>query len=77
MEGMAEYSFILLTVIGLILLRIREPSLTRPYKTPIIVPILFCLVIIAVLVRTAILLPVQGFIIVLLIAGGIGVYRCR
>ncbi|KFY35835.1 hypothetical protein V494_05560 [Pseudogymnoascus sp. VKM F-4513 (FW-928)] len=40
--GVAGYSFYFLTVLGLIVLRVREPHLERPYKTWISTPIIFC-----------------------------------
>ncbi|KMU89265.1 solute carrier family 7 [Coccidioides immitis H538.4] len=40
--GVAGYTFYFLTVLGLIVLRIREPHLERPYKTWIATPIIFC-----------------------------------
>ncbi|KFY62421.1 hypothetical protein V496_04618 [Pseudogymnoascus sp. VKM F-4515 (FW-2607)] len=40
--GVAGYTFYFLTVLGLIVLRVREPHLERPYKTWISTPIIFC-----------------------------------
>ncbi|KAL8807444.1 MAG: hypothetical protein Q9200_004662, partial [Gallowayella weberi] len=40
--GVAGYSFYFLTVLGLIVLRIKEPRLERPYRTWISTPIIFC-----------------------------------
>ncbi|KAL8668519.1 MAG: hypothetical protein Q9168_006849, partial [Polycauliona sp. 1 TL-2023] len=40
--GVAGYSFYFLTVLGLIVLRIKEPHLERPYRTWISTPIIFC-----------------------------------
>lgn len=56
---MAEYTFFFLTVVGDIVLRFREPDLARPYKPPIILPILFCVVSGFVVVRGAVFAPVQ------------------
>ncbi|KAF8534340.1 amino acid permease-domain-containing protein [Trichophaea hybrida] len=42
--GVAGYSFYFLTVLGLIVLRFREPKLERPYKTWITTPLVFCCV---------------------------------
>jgi len=58
-DGMAEYTFFFLTVVGDIVLRFREPDLARPYKPPIILPILFCIVSGFVVVRGAVFAPVQ------------------
>jgi len=38
----ASWAFYLLTVLGLVILRIKEPTLERPYKTWIITPLIFC-----------------------------------
>ncbi|KAF5330764.1 hypothetical protein D9619_005512 [Psilocybe cf. subviscida] len=38
----ASWAFYFLTVLGLVILRIKEPLLERPYKTWIITPLTFC-----------------------------------
>ncbi|KAL9633780.1 MAG: hypothetical protein Q9164_004491, partial [Protoblastenia rupestris] len=43
-SGVAAYAFYFLTVLGLIILRVREPYLERPYRTWITTPIIFCCV---------------------------------
>ena len=63
-DGMAEYIFFFLTVVGDIVLRFREPDLARPYKPPIILPILFCIVSGFVVVRGAVFAPVQFAVLV-------------
>ncbi|KAI9846651.1 MAG: hypothetical protein M1838_001207 [Thelocarpon superellum] len=40
--GVAGYTFYFITVLGLIVLRVREPMLERPYRTWISTPIIFC-----------------------------------
>ncbi|KAL8769788.1 MAG: hypothetical protein Q9194_005359, partial [Teloschistes cf. exilis] len=40
--GVAGYSFYFLTVLGLIVLRVKEPHLERPYRTWLSTPIIFC-----------------------------------
>ena len=44
MNGMGEYTFFFLTVLGSLILRWREPTLHRPYKPLILFPIIFVLV---------------------------------
>jgi amino acid transporter len=39
-----SWAFYLVTVLGLLVLRIKEPHLDRPYRTFIITPIIFCAV---------------------------------
>ncbi|TID14665.1 amino acid transporter [Venturia nashicola] len=63
-DGMAEYTFFFLTVVGDIILRFREPDLARPYKPPIILPILFCIVSGFVVIRGAVFAPVQFAVLV-------------
>lgn len=42
--SVVSWTFYLLTVLGLLVLRVKEPNLERPYKTWLITPITFCLV---------------------------------
>jgi L-type amino acid transporter 9 len=56
---MTEYLFFFLTVAGDLVLRYREPSLDRPYKAPIVFPILFSIVSGLVVVRGAVFAPIQ------------------
>ncbi|OJD36465.1 amino acid transporter [Diplodia corticola] len=42
--GVAGYTFYFFTVLGLIVLRVREPELERPYRTWITTPTIFCCV---------------------------------
>lgn len=59
-NGLGEYSFFLLTVVGAIILRYREPHLERPYKPPILTPIIFAVVSGFVVVRGAVFAPIQA-----------------
>jgi len=70
-DGMAEYTFFFLTVVGDLILRFREPDLPRPYRPPIILPILFCIVSGFVVVRGAIFAPVQLRILVAELVAGV------
>lgn len=70
-DGMAEYTFFLLTVVGDIILRFREPDLARPYRPTIILPILFCIVSGFVVVRGAVFAPVQFAVLVGELAVGV------
>jgi amino acid transporter len=42
--SVTSWTFYLLTVLGLLVLRVKEPHLNRPYKAWIITPITFCIV---------------------------------
>lgn len=75
--GVAGYSFYFLTVLGLIVLRVREPHLERPYKTWISTPIIFCCVSLFLLSRAVIAEPLQALIVVGFIIVGIPVYFWR
>ncbi|QDS74732.1 hypothetical protein FKW77_000905 [Venturia effusa] len=63
-DGMAEYMFFFLAVVGDIILRFREPDLSRPYRPPIVLPILFCIVSGFVVVRGAVFAPIQFAVLV-------------
>ncbi|KAK3935840.1 b-type amino acid transporter 1 [Diplogelasinospora grovesii] len=76
-NGLGEYSFFFLTVLGAIILRYREPTLERPYKPSILVPIVFALVSGFVVVRGAAFAPVQALVLVLLWLLGVAFYWVR
>lgn len=68
--GMAEWVFYVSTVVGLLILRRREPDLDRPYRPNIILPITFVVVGTLVIIRSAIFSPIQsGILVVLLVVG--------
>lgn len=77
LNGLGEYSFFFLTVLGAIILRYREPELHRPYKTYPINPLLFVLVSGFVVVRGALFAPVQAIIIVVIWVLGVIFYKTR
>jgi L-type amino acid transporter 9 len=60
LNGLAEYAFFFLTVLGAIILRVREPDLPRPVKPYIIVPMVFAVISGFVVVRGAVFAPVQA-----------------
>lgn len=75
--GVAGYTFYFLTVLGLIVLRVREPYLERPYRTWISTPIIFCCVSLFLLSRAVIAEPLQALIVVAFIVAGTPVYFWR
>lgn len=75
--GVAGYTFYFLTVLALIVLRVREPELERPYKTWITTPIIFCCVSLFLLSRAVIAQPLQTLIVVAFVAAGVPVYLIR
>lgn len=76
-NGLGEYTFFFLTVLGAIVLRYREPSLERPYKPTVIIPVIFSLVSGFVVVRGAIFAPSQAAILLGLWALGLVFYTAR
>lgn len=75
--GVAGYTFYFLTVLGLIVLRVREPNLERPYRTWISTPIIFCCVSLFLLSRAVFAQPVQTLIVVAFVGAGVPVYLLR
>lgn len=55
-----SWIFYLLTVFGLLVLRVKEPNLKRPYRTFLITPILFCLVAVFLLCMPIFAAPLQA-----------------
>jgi solute carrier family 7 (L-type amino acid transporter), member 9/15 len=64
---MAVWSFLFLTVLGLIILRRREPSLDRPYRVVVIIPSAFCCVAIIIVVSSTNFAPIQASILFMLV----------
>ncbi|KAK5656130.1 hypothetical protein OQA88_4890 [Cercophora sp. LCS_1] len=75
--GVAGYTFYFLTVLGLIVLRVREPNLERPYRTWITTPIIFCCVSLFLLSRAVFAQPLHTLIVVGFVVAGIPVYFWR
>ncbi|KAH8733680.1 amino acid permease-domain-containing protein [Ilyonectria robusta] len=75
--GVAGYTFYFITVLGLIVLRVREPELERPYKTWLTTPIIFCCVSLFLLSRAVFAQPLQTITVVIFVVAGIPVYFWR
>jgi amino acid transporter len=75
--GVAGYSFYFLTVLGLIVLRVKEPNLERPYRTWISTPIIFCCVSLFLLSRAVFAQLLQTVIVVAFVVAGIPIYYWR
>jgi solute carrier family 7 (L-type amino acid transporter), member 9/15 len=73
-NGLGEYTFFFLTVVGAIILRFREPDLWRPYRPWILVPAIFTIVSGFVVIRGAAFAPVQTGLLVLIWVGGVLFY---
>ncbi|KAI1141988.1 amino acid transporter [Hypoxylon sp. FL0543] len=76
-NGLGEYSFFFLTVLGAIVLRFREPELRRPYKPFILVPLAFALVSGFVVIRGAFFAPVLALVVIVVWIIGLGFYWVR
>lgn len=72
--GVAGYTFYFQTVLGLIILRVREPDLERPYKTWITTPIIFCCVSLFLLSRAVFAEPVQTLLVVAFMVVGLAIW---
>ncbi|EGN95941.1 hypothetical protein SERLA73DRAFT_185376 [Serpula lacrymans var. lacrymans S7.3] len=70
----ASWSFYFLTVLGLVILRVKEPMLERPYKTWIITPLLFCSVAIFLLCMPIFAAPLEAIAVLGFVLAGIPVY---
>lgn len=76
-NGLGEYSFFFLTVVGAIVLRFREPDLHRPYKPLLLIPVTFAIVSGFVVVRGAVFAPVQTAVLIALWIIGVGFYQSK
>lgn len=72
--GISSYLFYFLAVVGLIVLRVREPELERPYKCWLVTPIIFCCVSLFLLSRTIFARPLQALIVLAFLAAGLPLY---
>ncbi|WVQ71791.1 hypothetical protein IAR50_001333 [Cryptococcus sp. DSM 104548] len=72
--SVSGWTFYLLTVLGLLILRIKEPHLARPYKTWLITPIVFCLVAAFLLLMPIFAAPWEALAAVVFIGTGVPMY---
>ncbi|CAK1362131.1 unnamed protein product [Cercospora beticola] len=75
--GIASYLFYFATVIGLIVLRVKEPELERPYKCWITTPIIFCCVSLFLVSRAVFAKPLQALVVVGFLIVGMPLYWWR
>lgn len=68
--GIAGYSFFFLTVFGLLIIRVTQPHLNRPYKPWLIAPVIFCFCSTFLVLRGILNSPIQGAFLALLMALG-------
>ncbi|KAI0341556.1 amino acid transporter [Trametopsis cervina] len=70
----ASWAFYFLTVLGLVILRIKEPLLERPYKTWITTPLIFCAVCLFLLLMPIIAAPLEAIAVLGFVLVGIPIY---
>jgi len=72
--SVASWGFYFMTVLGLIVLRIKEPTLKRPYKTWIVTPLTFCAIALFLLSMPVVAAPLEALAAVGFIAFGVPLY---
>ncbi|KZV62829.1 amino acid transporter [Peniophora sp. CONT] len=70
----ASWAFYFLTVLGLVILRFKEPALPRPYKTWITTPLIFCAVALFLLYMPVVAAPIQALAVLGFVLAGIPMY---
>ncbi|KAF9264655.1 amino acid transporter [Marasmius fiardii PR-910] len=70
----ASWAFYFLTVLGLVILRVKEPLLERPYKTWITTPLIFCAVALFLLFMPIIAAPLEAIAVLAFVLAGIPFY---
>lgn len=74
LNAVATYLFYFLTVLGLLVLRVREPNLERPYRCWITTPVIFCCVSLFLLSRSVVAEPLTSLAVFVAVTLGILVY---
>ncbi|KIW02044.1 uncharacterized protein PV09_06546 [Verruconis gallopava] len=70
--GLTQYTFFFFTVFGDVILRFRQPELSRPFKPNILIPVIFSLVSAFLVIRGAVFSPIQlGVLVAELGLGGL------
>ena len=75
--GVASYIFYFLAVLGLLVLRVKEPHLERPYRCWITTPIIFCCVSLFLLSRSFFAEPWTSIAVIPFLLVGIVIYVWR
>ncbi|OAG06374.1 amino acid transporter [Paraphaeosphaeria sporulosa] len=75
--SMAMWVFYISTVLGLLILRRREPALHRPYKPAVTLPAIFVVSGTFILLRSAIFAPVQAGVLACLLIIGTSISKLR
>ena len=72
--GITIYTMYFATVLGLIILRVKEPTLERPYRCWISTPIIFCCVSLFLVSRGVFVQPLQSVMVLAWLGVGVGVW---
>lgn len=72
--SVVSWSFYLLTVLGLLVLRVKEPHLERPYKTWLVTPVTFCAVALFLLLMPIFAAPGEAIAAFLFMSAGVPMY---
>ncbi|KAK8869635.1 hypothetical protein IAR55_000203 [Kwoniella newhampshirensis] len=72
--SVASWTFYLLTVLGLLVLRAKEPHLERPYRAWLITPVVFCVVAMFLLLMPIFAAPWEAFAAFVFISAGVPMY---
>ncbi|OQN99610.1 hypothetical protein B0A48_14752 [Cryoendolithus antarcticus] len=75
--GVASYLFYFGAVVGLIVLRVKEPELERPYQCWIVTPVVFCCVSLFLVSRAIFAKPFQALVVFGFIAAGVPLFWWR
>lgn len=75
--GVAGYTFYFMTVLGLIILQVKETNLERSYRTKITTPIIFCCASLFLLSRAMLAEPVQTVVVIGFISAGVPLHYWR
>ncbi|EIM90040.1 L-methionine transporter [Stereum hirsutum FP-91666 SS1] len=70
----ASWAFYFLTVLGLVILRIKEPGLERPYRCFITTPLIFCAVALFLLCMPIIAAPLEAMAVLGFVLVGVPIY---
>ncbi|KAH9041337.1 APC amino acid permease [Lactarius pseudohatsudake] len=70
----ALWAFYFLTVLAVVILRVREPDLPRPYRTWIITPLIFCAVTLFLLCVPAVAAPKENLVVVCYLVAALPAY---
>lgn len=75
--GVAGYTFYFATVLGLVVLRVKEPDLERPYRTWVVTPICFCCVSLFLISRSVFSRPIETVVVCAFVGAGVPVWWWR